>query len=204
MRLLKDRAHRPPQSPAVATLHSLRSNRSALFRAFVPLFSSMQVEPIKQGLFSFPEWRLRLTGFRNLVMRDAAPACSHRANDCLYPRCAGPIPAHDSMGRSAREVEALRTALQHPFWTPRRTIQKSYYKSNTCLEVPIALACYLCNTVLKTVCVKRFEAVPFLCVQTASVIVTVRRRGASRGRPVLGGSLKSLAFLRECPKARSG
>lgn len=31
----------------------------------------------------------------------------------------------------------------------------------------------------------------------------LRRRGASRGRPVLGGSLKSLAFMRVCPKARS-
>ncbi len=31
----------------------------------------------------------------------------------------------------------------------------------------------------------------------------LRRRGASRGRPVLGGSLKSLAFMRVCPKTRS-
>jgi hypothetical protein len=45
--------------------------------------------------------------------------------------------------------------------------------------------------------------VPLLRVQKSSVIVIGRRRGASRGRPVLGGSLKSLAFMRECPKARS-
>ena len=49
-----------------------------------------------------------------------------------------------------------------------------------------------------------FCAVPLLRVQGPSVIVMLRRRGASRGRPVLGGSLKSLAFMRECPKARSG
>ena len=48
-----------------------------------------------------------------------------------------------------------------------------------------------------------FRAVPLLRVQSPSVIVMLRRRGASRGRPVLGGSLKSLAFMRECPKARS-
>ena len=38
------------------------------------------------------------------------------------------------------------------------------------------------------------QAVPLLRVQSPSVIVIERRRGASRGRPVLGGSLKSLAF----------
>jgi hypothetical protein len=51
---------------------------------------------------------------------------------------------------------------------------------------------------------RAFSAVPLLRVQKPSVIVMLRRRGASRGRPVLGGSLKSLAFMRECPKARSG
>src|SRR5689334_9520955 len=40
----------------------------------------------------------------------------------------------------------------------------------------------------------RFRAVPLLRVQGRSVIVVVRRRGASRSRPVLGRSLKSLAF----------
>src|SRR5215475_1849589 len=38
------------------------------------------------------------------------------------------------------------------------------------------------------------RSVLLLCVQGRSVIVSERRRGASRGRPVLGGSLKSLAF----------
>ena len=65
-------------------------------------------------------------------------------------------------------------------------------------------ACYLCNTHPKTPGLRPFGAVPLLRVQKPSVIVMLRRRGASRGRPVLGGSLKSLAFMRVCPKARSG
>src|SRR6266478_3933607 len=63
-----------------------------------------------------------------------------------------------------------------------------------CSESSITTACYLCNTRRKRRAVRRFSAVPLLRVQTLSVIVMVRRRGASRGRPVLGGSLKSLAF----------
>ena len=65
------------------------------------------------------------------------------------------------------------------------------------------VACYLCNTRQQTRVPSPFRAVPLLPVHFASVIVSVRRRGASRGRPVLGGSLKSLAFMRVCPKARS-
>ena len=84
------------------------------------------------------------------------------------------------------------------------TIQKHLDKTKACDESPITVACYLCNTRPKTICPTPFRTVPLLRVQSPSVIVMVRRRGASRGRPVLGGSLKSLAFLRECPKARSG
>ena len=76
--------------------------------------------------------------------------------------------------------------------------------SNACEKSLITLACYLCNTRLKTRCSVAFQAVPLLRVHLPSVIVIERRRGASQGRPVLGGSLKSLAFMRVCPKARSG
>jgi hypothetical protein len=61
-------------------------------------------------------------------------------------------------------------------------------------EILQSVACYLCNTFWKTGCLSPFEAVPLLRVHWASVIVIRRRRGASRGRPGLGGSLKSLAF----------
>jgi hypothetical protein len=85
-------------------------------------------------------------------------------------------------------------------WTNRKHATKSicYEESTT------AVACYLCNTRPKTVGSASFSVVPLLRVKGPSVIVMLRRRGASRGRLVLGGSLKSLAFMRECPKARSG
>jgi hypothetical protein len=50
----------------------------------------------------------------------------------------------------------------------------------------------------------RFQAVPLLRVHGPSVIVVTRRRGASRSRPVLGRSLKSLAYTRVSPMARAG
>src|SRR6478735_2328325 len=86
---------------------------------------------------------------------------------------------------------------------PNGAIRKRQLITMTCGETSITTACYLCNTFRKRRGVRRFEAVPLLRVQKSSVIVMARRRGASRGRPVLGGSLKSLAFMRECPKARS-
>jgi len=52
-------------------------------------------------------------------------------------------------------------------------------------KVLITLACCLCNTRLKTRCGRGFRAVPLLRVQDRSVIVFVRRRGASQSRPVL-------------------
>lgn len=96
-----------------------------------------------------------------------------------------------------RDDEAANQALNG-------TNRKQSCRTMACGESLIAAACYLCNTLSKTACSNPFRAVPLLLVQVPSVIVMLRRRGASRGRPVLGGSLKSLAFMRECPKARSG
>src|SRR5258706_8592994 len=56
-----------------------------------------------------------------------------------------------------------------------------------CGDLSITLACYLCNTHPKTAGPARFCGVPLLRVQGCWVIVSVRRRGASRGRPVIGG-----------------
>ena len=75
--------------------------------------------------------------------------------------------------------------------TANGTNRKQYCKTKTCSESAITPACYLCNTLPKTACSAAFEAVPLLRVQGCSVIVIRRRRGASRGRPVIGGSLKS-------------
>jgi hypothetical protein len=58
-------------------------------------------------------------------------------------------------------------------------------------------ACYLCNTHPKTRRTKLFQAVPLLRVHFSSAIVSVRRRGASRGRPVLVGSLESNEATRD-------
>src|SRR5882757_4185046 len=64
------------------------------------------------------------------------------------------------------------------------TIQKSIIKAVPYRETLITTACYLCNTLRKRRGVSLFGAVPLLRVQESSVIVMLRRRGASRGRPV--------------------
>jgi hypothetical protein len=48
----------------------------------------------------------------------------------------------------------------------------------------ITVACYLCNTFLKTARTGRLCVVLLLRVQNCSGMLIVRRRGASRGRPV--------------------
>jgi hypothetical protein len=70
---------------------------------------------------------------------------------------------------------------------------KLSYKTSACSESRGTVACHLCNTHSKTQCRSRSEVVPLLRVNMPSVIVMMRRRGASRGRPVLAGSLQSLA-----------
>ena len=106
--------------------------------------------------------------------------------------------------KSTSEERKSRAGAAHAtISVSNQAIDKSLYKTMACSESAITSACYLCNTHPKTDCGKPPEAVPLLRVQKSSVIVMLRRRGASRGRPVLGGSLKSLAFMRVCPKARS-
>jgi hypothetical protein len=67
---------------------------------------------------------------------------------------------------------------------PNRTNRKQRGKTMACEKNAITAACYLCNTLPKTVVRTPFRAVPLLRVQKPSVIVMLRRRGASRGRPV--------------------
>lgn len=64
------------------------------------------------------------------------------------------------------------------------TNSKHLLKSICYPEPPITLTCYLCNTRPKTREMGRFQVVPLLRVQSRSVIVVARRRGASRSRPV--------------------
>jgi hypothetical protein len=67
---------------------------------------------------------------------------------------------------------------------PNGTNRKQLYGTKACDESSLTAACYLCNTHPKTGGLPPFEAVPLLRVQKCSVIVMLRRRGASRGRPV--------------------
>jgi hypothetical protein len=101
-------------------------------------------------------------------------------------------PAFDSMREGSADWDANRLLRCHRH--NRESIgtnQKYLTETITCREPSITNACYLCNTLRKRGGGSPFEAVPLLRVQESSVIVITRRRGASRGRPVLGGSLKS-------------
>ena len=145
-------------------------------------------------------------------------SCAKRVAGCagaimaaLFRRSFGDIRATffpfwslDSFGSEPRGGRSRQTGALRNNPGPGQPISKHPYGTITYDQYSITVACYLCNTHPKTVCRIPFGVVPLLRVQGASVIVALRRRGASRGRPVLGGSLKSLAFMRECPKARSG
>jgi hypothetical protein len=67
---------------------------------------------------------------------------------------------------------------------PNGTNRKQHERTKACDESSITAACYLCNTLPKTAVLAPFRAVPLLRVHKRSVIVSMRRRGASRGRPV--------------------
>ena len=81
-------------------------------------------------------------------------------------------------GKPVARVPAQRSLRQNGTYRKHADVTK------VCEQRLITVACYLCNTHPKTAGVGPFEAVPLLRVQKCSVIVTMRRRGASRGRPV--------------------
>jgi len=125
-------------------------------------------------------------------------------NGCVIARCGFGDLACDSVREGRASGHQPLVAVRAPTVAVSiETIRKYRIETVSCRETSITNACYLCNTLWKTGGLRSLEAVPLLRVQKSSVIVIRRRRGASRGRPVLGGSLKSLAFMRECPKARS-
>ena len=82
-----------------------------------------------------------------------------------------------------RGKPADRMLAQRPV-TSNGTNQKKANKTKACDQSSITAACYLCNTLPKTAGLPLLGAVPLLRVQKCSVIVSMRRRGASRGRPV--------------------
>jgi hypothetical protein len=64
------------------------------------------------------------------------------------------------------------------------TFQETTDNSDGYEEGSITVACYLCNTFSKTARTGPFRVVLLLRVQNCSWMLIVRRRGASRGRPV--------------------
>ena len=83
--------------------------------------------------------------------------------------------------RSGKHRLGLLARQSHP---QKGGFRKLLVETMACDESSITAACYLCNTLPKTRCTTRFKAVPLLRVHFPSVIVSVRRRGASRSRPV--------------------
>jgi len=114
----------------------------------------------------------------HFIVRDSQICCADSPNTL---REAGKTPPPTASRRDRR---------------PNLVVSKTLNKTNSWSESSITAECYLCNTRLKTRARQRFQAVPLLRVHVRSVIVFVRRRGASRGRPVLGGSLKSTCATR--------
>ena len=92
--------------------------------------------------------------------------------------------AHDSMRRGGGKGKTGWKPSVARFLVSNGTFQKISFKTISYRESSITSACYLCNTLRKRRGVSLFEVVPLLRVQNSSVIVMLRRRGASRGRPV--------------------
>jgi hypothetical protein len=161
------------------------------------------------GVDSFKAYKIRTSAFRPKTLRNSrnesllAARVGHFRSSALKTR------RDTVISRSIRRrfQAAWRGKLlgEQPwqfkgaFGTRPETLAKTIVYE----EGSEAVACYLCNTCQQTRVPSPLRAVPLLRVHFRSVIVSERRRGASRGRPVLGGSLKSLAFMRVCPKARS-
>jgi hypothetical protein len=82
-----------------------------------------------------------------------------------------------AMDKQAADAHALVSCLDGTFL-------ESVNNSCSYEEGSITVACYLCNTFLKTARTRRSRVVLLLRVQNCSGMLIVRRRGASRGRPV--------------------
>jgi hypothetical protein len=83
--------------------------------------------------------------------------------------------------RGGQRYFRAQAALQQWILEPTGNVKQ---KQEFAEKLPITLACCLGNTRPKTRWHRGFRAVPLLRVQGRSVIVSVRRRGASRSRPV--------------------
>ena len=153
---------------------------------------------------SLREFRLCHGTRRQLKIRTSAglivPAHFSERAEKLYASYSETAPggrsqAHSS-SRSARFLRLIRLAWTGEASDPgdrvgraricgKKSTLKYRYKTMACRDASITTACYLCNTHPKTGRLSARKAVPLLRAQGPSVIVMVRRRGASRSRLVL-------------------
>jgi hypothetical protein len=88
------------------------------------------------------------------------------------------------VARGERGAKPARRGAYATICAPNGINRKQCERTKACEKNAITAACYLCNTLPKTAVRTPSRAVPLLRVQKPSVIVMLRRRGASRGRPV--------------------
>ena len=122
---------------------------------------------------------------RGKMLFESARRRNRDRAELQFPEIERLIPSQDSISGTSISVEKRGT--QPPSQcngVQNGVLSKTLFITITYSEIFGSRACYLCNTYPKTDCLHAFEAVPLLRVQSASAIVTVRRRGASRGRPV--------------------
>lgn len=125
------------------------------------------------------------------LYKESLPARQRHCGDCAYrgegadvcPLSLFVIPRFERVKATPGRCLQKR----RPMWgtlMANGTASKTLVKTVGCKHDLITSACYLCNTHRKTRFLGPFGSVLLLCVQGRSVIVTERRRGASRGRPV--------------------
>ena len=122
----------------------------------------------------------RLSKRRLFGLRNAAYLRYRRGNASSF----SPLTPLDSALIDARSGKPAGRGSHATIRAANGTNRKQFDRTKACEESPLEAACYLCNTFSKTACLAPFRAVPLLRVQKSSVIVMLRRRGASRGRPV--------------------
>jgi len=136
----------------------------------------------------------------------AVTTCPILCRECRYPalrridsglesrrsRFDFPSRIVQQLARNRRSVRAMLAD---------RGARNSLLLSNDYPSQPLRCECYLCNTWPKTLRGDCFCSAPLLPVQGPWVMVCVRRRGASRSRPVWVFRYKSLALMRGCPKS---
>jgi hypothetical protein len=130
--------------------------------------------------------RATLSGLLNPSCCPASSACVLAFSGCNRDRPAGSereaLATDSQVVRRSSCWSRLRGAFA-AFWEQFGRCCKTLLKSKGCRWPRITKACDLCNTPLKTAGFGLHRGVPLLRRATGWLMVPVRRRGASRGRP---------------------